>query len=56
MFRINHILQEQKSTMDSITQLFSEETFKEAEKRQQKNVDEDAMKHKVNGILIFVGP
>ena len=36
MFRINHILQEQKTTMDTITKLFSEETFQEAEKRQQK--------------------
>lgn len=52
MFRINHILQEQKSTMDSITKLFSEETFQEAEKRQQKNVDENALKHKALTSLV----
>lgn len=52
MFRINHILQEQKTTMDSITKLFSEETFQEAEKRQQKSVDENTMKHKALTSLV----
>ena len=35
MFKINHILTEQKGIMDNITKLFSEETFQEAEKRSQ---------------------
>ena len=46
MFKINHILTEQKQIMDNITKLFSEETFHEAEKRNQKSVDENQIKHK----------
>ena len=52
MFRINHILQEQKNTMDAITKLFSEETFHEAEKRHQKTVDESSLRHKALTSLV----
>ena len=45
MFKINHILTEQKGIMDNITKLFSEETFQEAEKRSQ----EFGLEYFVNG-------
>jgi len=52
MFKINHILTEQKNIMDNITKLFSEETFHEAEKRNQKSVDETQIKHKGRSSIV----
>lgn len=52
MFKINHILTEQKTIMDNITKLFSEETFQEAEKRNQKSIDESNIKHKALTSLV----
>ena len=52
MFKINHILTEQKTIMDNITKLFSEETFQEAEKRNQKSIDNENIKHKALTSLV----
>ena len=52
MFKINHILTEQKGIMDNITKLFSEETFQEAEKRSQRALDETQIKHKALTSLV----
>ena len=52
MFKINHILTEQKGIMDNITKLFSEETFQEAEKRSQRAFDETQIKHKALTSLV----
>lgn len=38
--------------MDNITKLFSEETFQEAEKRNQKSIDNENIKHKALTSLV----